>query len=172
MILSFKKDEEKIIYLRSIFEKVYFKDIIDRNNLQKDIVLESFMICKADRYDVKGKKYISTPSKYHFNELISRGYNVDVGLVEHNMVSEDGEKIRKQLEVDFICNQGSKRYYIQSALHIGTKEKMEQEQKSLVRIDDSFKKIIGSIAKVWQNELGIVIIGLQEFLLNKDSLDL
>ena len=165
-----------------------------------DYLLDSFMINKAQRYDIKGKKYISTPSKYYFtdiglrnvrlnfrqqeedhlmenviyNELLVRGYNVDVGIVERFENDSTGKTIRKQLEVDFVCNQASKRYYIQSALAIPNKEKMEQEQKSLVNIDDSFKKII--IVKddinLWRNEEGILIISLEEFLLNPNSLDL
>ena len=104
-----------------------------------------------------------------YNELIIRGYNVDVGVVE---VREGQE--RKQLEVDFVCNQGSKRYYIQVALNLDTKEKTLQESKSLNNIGDNFKKIIivKDNIKLWRNEDGILIIGIQEFLLNKDSLDL
>ena len=158
------------------------------------------MISKVDRYDIKGKKYISTPSKYYFtdiglrnvklnfrqqeenhlmeninyNELLVRGYNIDVGVVEHWATDSKGKRTKKQLEVDFVCNQGSKRYYIQSALSIPDKEKMNQEQNSLIRIDDSFKKIIvvRDNIKLWRNEQGIVIMGIQEFLLNKGSLDL
>ena len=165
-----------------------------------ECLLDAFMINKVDRYDIKGKKYISTPSKYYFtdiglrnarlnfrqqdeehlmeniiyNELIVRGYNVDVGVVEHFENDSTGKTIRKQLEVDFVCNQASKRYYIQSAFAIPNKEKMEQEQKSLININDSFKKII--IVKedinLWRNEEGILIISLEEFLLNQNSLDL
>ena len=161
---------------------------------------EAFMVNKVERYDIKGKKYISTPSKYYFsdiglrnarlnfrqqeenhimenviyNELLVRGFNVDVGVVEHRTTDLKGMTIRKQLEVDFVCNQGSKRYYIQSAFSIPDREKMEQEQNSLVRIDDSFKKIIVTkdTGKLWRNERGIVIINIKDFLLNQDSLDL
>ncbi len=244
LILSRRTDEQKSKYLNDLFEKVYFADIIERNNLQKDNVLEAivnilassvgsltnptniantfesngikgvsdktislyinylmeaFLINKAERYDIKGKKYISTPSKYYFsdvglrnarlnfrqqeenhimeniiyNELLVRGFNVDVGIVEHN-VTEDGKNIRKQLEVDFVCNQGSKRYYIQSAFAIPDEQKMEQEKNSLVRIGDSFKKIIvvKDNIKLWRTEDGILVIGIQEFLLNPNSLDL
>lgn len=160
-----------------------------------DYLLDSFLIEKAERYDVKGKKYIQTPQKYYFadiglrnaklnfrqqeenhlmenviyNELLVRGYNVDVGVVE---VREEGT--RKPLEVDFVCNQGSKRYYIQSALNLDTPEKTLQETKSLNNIGDNFKKIIvvKDNIKLWRNEEGILIIGIQEFLLNKNSLDL
>ena len=154
---------------------------------------DSFLIKKVERYDVKGKKYISTPSKYYFadiglrnarlnfrqqeedhimeniiyNELLYRGYNVDVGIVE---IRE--KNIRKQTEVDFVCNQADKRYYIQVALSLPTREKTLQEERPLMNINDNFKKII--IVKdckiSWTTEEGILIIGLQEFLLNKDSL--
>lgn len=165
-----------------------------------DYLCDSFMINKAQRYDIKGKRYISTPSKYYFvdiglrnarlnfrqqeethlmeniiyNELLVRGYNVDVGVIEHFENDKNGKTARKQLEVDFVCNQGSKRYYIQSAFAIPDKEKMEQEQKSLIHIKDSFKKIIivKDDIKLWRNEEGIVIMGLEEFLLNSNSLDL
>ena len=160
-----------------------------------DYLLDSFLIEKVDRYDVKGKKYIQTPQKYYFadvglrnarlnfrqqeenhimeniiyNELLIRGYNVDVGVVE----VREGD-VRKQLEVDFVCNLGSKRYYVQSALNIDTPEKTLQETKSLNNIGDSFKKIIvvKDNIKLWRNDQGIVIMGIQEFLLNKNSLDL
>ena len=104
-----------------------------------------------------------------YNELLIRGYNVDVGVVE---VREDNA--RKQLEVDFVCNQGSKRYYIQSALNLDTEEKTLQETKSLNNIGDNFKKIVvvKDNIKLWRNDAGILIIGIQEFLLNKNSLDL
>ena len=154
---------------------------------------DSFLIKKVERYDVKGKKYISTPSKYYFadiglrnarlnfrqqeedhimeniiyNELLYRGYNVDVGIVE---IRE--KNIRKQTEVDFVCNQADKRYYIQVALSLPTREKTLQEERPLMNINDNFKKIIFlKDCKIsWTTEEGILIIGLQEFLLNKDSL--
>lgn len=163
-------------------------------------LLNSFMINKAGRYDIKGKKYISTPSKYYFtdiglrnarlnfrqqeeehlmenviyNELLVRGYHVDVGVVEKYENDSTGKTIRKQLEVDFVCNQASKRYYIQSAFAIPNREKMEQEQKSLMNIGDNFKKIIivREDIHLWRNEEGIVIMGIEEFLLNPNSLDL
>ena len=104
-----------------------------------------------------------------YNELLLREYNVDVGVVEIRETSK-----RKQLEVDFVCNQGNKRYYVQVALNLDTQEKTKQEAKSLNNIGDSFKKIIvvKDNIKLWRNEDGILIIGIQEFLLNKDSLDL
>ena len=156
---------------------------------------DSFIINKSNRYDIKGKKYIQTPQKYYFsdvglrnarlnfrqqeethlmeniiyNELLVRGYNVDVGVVE---IRE--ENIRKQLEVDFVCNLGNKRYYIQSALALQNREKTIQEQKPLMNIGDNFKKIIvvKDNIKAWITEEGISVIGLQEFLLNQNSLDL
>lgn len=163
-------------------------------------LLDAFMINKAQRYDIKGKKYIQTPVKYYFtdvglrnarlnfrqqeenhlmeniiyNELLARGFNVDVGLVEHDVKAPNGKKTRKQLEVDFVCNKGNQRYYIQSAFSIPDDEKMQQEQGSLIRIPDSFKKIIvvKDNVKLWRNENGIVIMGILDFLLNQNSLDL
>lgn len=173
-----------------------FKDVsINTISSYLNCLLDSFIIEKVERYDVKGKKYISPPSKYYFsdiglrnarinfrqmeenhimeniiyNELLSRGYNVDVGVVE---VREGN--IRKQLEVDFVCNQSDKRFYIQVALNLDTREKTIQEEKSLLNINDNFKKIIvvkDNILK-WYTEEGILVIGLQEFLLNKNSLNL
>ena len=160
---------------------------------------ESFVVEKAERYDIKGRKYISTPSKYYYsdlglrnallnfrqfeethlmenaiyNELIYRGYSVDVGVVE-TRVDEGGKKVRKQLEVDFVVNQFNKRYYIQSAFLISDREKIEQEQAPLVKIPDSFKKIVvvGNHSPIWRNEKGITFMGIYDFLLNENSLDL
>ena len=160
---------------------------------------ESFVVEKAERYDIKGRKYISTPSKYYYsdlglrnallnfrqfeethlmenaiyNELIYRGYSVDVGVVE-TRVDEGGKKVRKQLEVDFVVNQFNKRYYIQSAFLISDREKVEQEQAPLVKIPDSFKKIVvvGNHSPIWRNEKGITFMGIYDFLLNENSLDL
>ena len=162
-------------------------------------LLDAFFISKAERYDIKGKRYIASPYKYYFtdvglrnaqlnfrqqeenhimeniiyNELLVRGFHIDVGVVEHAKKNEEGKVVRKRLEVDFVCNLGSRRYYIQSAFAIPDKEKMEQEQNSLVRIDDSFKKIIvvKDRIKLWRNEKGIVVMGIMDFLLNPDSLD-
>lgn len=161
-------------------------------------LMESFVVQKSDRYDIKGRKYIGTPSKYYYtdlglrnallnfrqfeethlmenviyNELIYRGYKVDVGVVENRIV-KDGKKIRKQLEVDFVVNRGSRRYYIQSAYALPNQEKIDQEQSSLTKIPDSFKKIIitGGNTPVWRNEQGITVMGLFDFLLNENSLD-
>lgn len=157
---------------------------------------DAFLVNKSDRYDVKGKKYIQTPQKYYFsdiglrnarlnfrqqeenhimeniiyNELIVRGYNVDVGVVE----VRDESRNRKQLEIDFVCNLGNKRYYVQSSLNLDTREKTLQEERPLMSINDNFKKIIvvKDTMKHWYTEEGIMVIGIQEFLLNKNSLDL
>ena len=163
-----------------------------------DYFEDSFLISKASRYDVKGKKYISTPAKYYFtdcglrnvrinfrqyeethimenviyNELLIRGYHVDVGVVEVTYSDEEKRRLQKQLEVDFVCNQGSRRIYIQSALALPTREKEEQEQMSLRNINDSFKKVI--IVKdgpTHYNEDGILILNLFDFLLKENSLE-
>ena len=183
MFNTFISNGEKEISLNTI--NSYIKYIED-----------SFIVNKSERYDVKGKKYIKTPQKYYFsdiglrnarlnfrqqeenhimeniiyNELIIRGYNVDVGVVE----VRDENKNRKQLEVDFVCNLGNKRYYVQSALNLDTREKTIQEERPLMNINDNFKKIIvvKDNMKHWMTEEGILVIGIQEFLLNKNSLDL
>lgn len=163
-------------------------------------LLDAFFISRAERYDIKGKKYIASPFKYYFtdvglrnaqhnfrqqeenhimeniiyNELLVRGFNVDVGVVDYSQRDENGKSIRKRLEVDFICNKGSKRYYIQSAFSIPDEEKMKQEKSSLVRIGDSFKKmiVVKDNIKLWRNEEGIVVMGIMDFLLDPNSLDL
>ena len=160
---------------------------------------ESFVVEKAERYDIKGRKYISTPSKYYYsdlglrnallnfgqfeethlmenaiyNELIYRGYSVDVGVVE-TRADEGGKKARKQLEVDFVVNQFNKRYYIQLAFALSDREMIEEVQAPLVKIPDSFKKIVvvGSHSPIWRNEKGITFMGIYDFLLNENSLDL
>ncbi len=165
-----------------------------------DYLEDSFLISKAHRYDVKGKKYIGTPLKYYFtdvglrnarlgfrqqeenhimenviyNELLHRGFSVDVGVVPVQESDALGKQVRKQLEVDFVANKGSQRYYIQSAFEISSKEKMQQETHSFLNISDSFKKIIIQRQAVipWHNEQGILNIGLFDFLLNPGSIDL
>ena len=109
-----------------------------------------------------------------YNELINRGYQVDVTMVSISEKNENENYVRKQLEVDFVCNLGNKRYYIQSALNLDTREKTIQEERPLMNINDNFKKIIivKSDMKHWITEEGILVIGIQEFLLNKNSLDL
>ena len=158
---------------------------------------DAFLLESCNRYDVKGRKYIGTPLKYYFsdlgirnallgfrqqekthlmenavyNELCARGYSVDVGNVEVNTVDEKGTKVRRMLEVDFVCNRGYKRCYIQLALSLPDREKMQQESASLLRIDDSFMKyvITGDRIKKYQNDDGIVIMNVLDFLLDEQS---
>lgn len=239
LIINQKTLERKSNYLQNLFDLTYKKDIIERNNIVKDDVLDSlidmlassvgslanpqklynsyvssgikniskntiisyidylldsFLIEKVQRYDVKGKRYIQTPQKYYFadvglrnarlnfrqqeenhlmeniiyNELLRRDYNVDVGVVE---LRTGGES--KQLEVDFVCNLGNKRYYIQSVLDLPTREKTIQEERPLMNIDDNFKKIIikkGNFNS-WYTEEGILVLSIIDFLLDEKSLD-
>ncbi len=187
--------------IENTFKSNNINDItIPTINNYLNYLVDAFLINKAERFDIRGKRYISTPSKYYFsdiglrnarlnfrqqeethlmeniiyNELLIRGYNVDVGVVEINEKNKEGKNIRKQIEIDFVCNQGSKRYYVQSAFAIPDKEKMKQEQRPFNYIQDSFKKIIvvRDDIKLWRNDEGTVIMGIEEFLLNKDSLDL
>ena len=165
-----------------------------------EYLLDSFLIRKTARYDIKGRKYINSPFKYYFsdiglrnarinfrqqeqthimeniiyNELVMRGFNVDVGIIEHVVRTENDKRETKHLEVDFVCNKGNQRYYIQSAFSIPSVEKMVQEQASLDRIDDSFKKIIitQDRTKLWRNEKGYVIMNVLDFLLKENSLEL
>ncbi len=160
-----------------------------------DYFVESFIINKAFRYDVKGRKYIGTPLKYYFsdvglrnallefrqqeenhimeniiyNELLIRGYSVDVGMVEHRYCSEDGKDVRAQLEVDFIAKLGDSQIYVQSALNIDSLEKREQETASLLKINNSFKKIVVVKDAIvpWTDENGICYVGIREFLSGK-----
>ena len=161
---------------------------------------DAFLIEEASRYDIKGKSYIGTPVKYYFmdmglrnsrinyrqmevthsmenviyNELRMRGFSVDVGNLTIVENSKDGKTIKKQLEVDFICNKGSKKYYIQSAYILGTAEKMAQEIRPFLKINDSFKKIVitSDTPKPFYSEEGILMMNVFDFLLNADSLDL
>lgn len=238
-----KKKQE---YVKSLFEKVYISDILERhkkikNRNELDELLDilsssigsltnplklsktfksiknktisdktisnyigyfedSFLISKAKRYDVKGKRYINSPLKYYFediglrnarlnfrqteenhvmeniiyNELKLRGYNVDVGIVGVYETDKKGKRILKQYEVDFIATQGDNKYYIQSALEMNNEEKVKQERKSLVNINDSFKKIIvvKDDVKPRKDDNGITTIGIFNFLLEENSLDL
>ena len=164
-----------------------------------DYLVETFLISKANRYDIKGRKYVGTNLKYYFsdvglrnarlnfrqqepthimenivyNELLVRGYNVDVGIVDVMAKNVDGKRVRKQLEVDFVVNHGSQRYYIQVAYDMASEEKQTQELNSLRNIPDSFKKIIiiNGTKKPWRNDEGFVIMGMKYFLLNADSLE-
>ena len=165
-----------------------------------DYLCDAFIVSRATRYDIKGRKYIDTPQKYYFsdvglrnarinfrqieenhtmenilfNELTARGFNVDVGLVVTRDCDESGNRQQKQLEVDFVCNKGAKRYYVQSAFAIPDDEKMQQESNSLLRIDDTFKKIIvvKDTPAPWYTDDGILVISVYDFLLNADSLDM
>ena len=244
LTLSKKNDMEKMQYLQSLFDEVYFKDISERydielqdvleeltydlcssigsltnsskiaktlqsvkqikvssNTISKylDYLVESFLFQVAKRYDVKGKKYFEYPSKYYctdiglrnaklnfrqqeethimenimYNELLCRGYFVDVGVVEL-VNTKNGKKSKTQVEIDFVVNAGSKKYYIQSALNLSDEEKMNTELRPLKNTNDFFKKIIVSKTsmKPWTDEEGILHLGLYEFLLNKHSIDL
>lgn len=164
-----------------------------------DYLEESFLISKANRYDIKGRKYIGANLKYYFtdiglrnarlnfrqqepthimenivyNELLIRGYNVDVGVVDIYTKDKNGKRVHKQLEVDFVVNQGSQRYYIQVAYDMTSEEKQKQEFASLRHIPDSFKKIIivNGSKKPWRNDEGFVIMGMKYFVLNVESLE-
>ena len=157
--------------------------------------LEAFLIQKAERYDVKGRKYIKTPVKYYYsdpglrnarlgfrqleethlmenvlyNDLIRRGFDVDVGVVGQNTRDDSGKNIRKQLEVDFVVNRGDERYYIQSALTVSDPDKRDQEIASLIRIPDSFRKIVvvKDYMKPCKDDHGIQYVGIEDFLLNE-----
>ena len=161
---------------------------------------DAFIINKANRYNVKGRKYIGTPLKYYFedvglrnarlgfrqveethlmeniiyNELRSRGYTVDIGVVEKRGTDENGKEYKNQLEIDFVANLGSKRYYIQSAFSMPTEEKRIQEKASLVNVNDSFKKIIvvKDVVNVTRDEDGITTMSIYDFLLKENSLEL
>src|SRR5574344_214868 len=244
-ILSFNSNEQKVGFLKTLFDETYIRDIIDRYMIRKDddlkeliniiasgigamtnpnklantfrsekkstisydtvkdytdYLCDSFLIEKSTRYDIKGKRYINSPYKYYFmdlglrnvrinfrqsekshlmenvvyNELRIRGYNVDVGVVPVVMKNENGKQQRSHFEVDFICNLGSKRYYIQSAYRMESDEKIKQERMSLTKIDDSFKKIIitGEESPVIRDEIGITTISIYDFLLKDNSLEL
>ena len=245
LVLSFTTPDQKIAFLKSLFEETYISDIVGRNNIRNkaeleellnilssaigsltnpeklaatfrsaknkkissntikkyiDYLCDSFLIDSAVRYDVKGKKYIDTPVKYYFtdmglrnarlnfrqleethsmeniifNELKIRGFNVDVGVIIQYDTNEKGNSIRKQLEIDFVCNKGSKRYYIQSAYAIPDQAKMEQEQRSLMLTGDFFKRIIitKDTPAPYYNENGVLIMSVYDFLLNENSLDI
>lgn len=245
LVLGFNSPDQKVDFLKRLFDETYISDMVSRNKVRNKSELEellnilssaigsltnpsklsatfksvkkknisqytikkyieyledSFLIDSAIRYDIKGKKYIDTPFKYYFtdlglrnarlnfrqieethameniifNELKVRGYNVDIGVVISNEVDKNGKKIRKQYEIDFVCNKGSKRYYIQSAFSVPDEVKKEQEQKPLLMTQDAFKKIIitkDALAPHY-NEEGVLIMGIFDFLLNADSLEL
>lgn len=244
LVLEFTTPDQKVSFLKSLFEETYISDIVGRHNIRNkaeleellnilssaigsltnpqklsatfqtvkkkkisnstikryiDYLCDSFLIDSAIRYDVKGKKYIDTPVKYYFtdmglrnarlnfrqieethsmeniifNELKMRGFNVDVGVIMQYDTNEKGASIRKQLEIDFVCNQGSKRYYIQSAYAIPDQAKMEQEQRSLMLTGDFFKRMIitKDTPAPYYNEEGVLIMNVYDFLLNENSLN-
>lgn len=184
---TFKSKKQKTISVNTI-----------KNYL--DYLCDAFIVNKASRFDIKGRKYIDTPQKYYFtdvglrnarinfrqmeenhtmeniifNELLMRDFNVDVGIVAVSQKNKNNNFVAKQLEVDFVCNKGSKRYYIQSAFAISDNEKLQQEANSLLHINDSFKKIIivKDTPAPWYTEEGILVISIYDFLLKADSLDL
>ena len=243
LIKNIESEQKKISYLNNLYNTVYIKDLIERNNIKKVFEFEklvkviassigapcnpnklsntfktvenvklnpetigfylsylqdSYLIEKSNRYDIKGKKYIGSLSKYYFtdiglrnsilefrqqeeshimenviyNELRIKGFLVDVGMVEHRTSNKENQTIRNHYEVDFVANLGSKRYYIQSALTLPDKEKIMQETNSLRQIHDGFKKIIITKDDIhpWHNEDGILFIGLFDFLTKDDCL--
>ncbi|MBQ8165036.1 MAG: ATP-binding protein [Clostridia bacterium] len=165
-----------------------------------DLFIDAFMVYKAERYDVKGRKYIGSPLKYYFsdvglrnarlnfrqqeenhimenviyNELCVREFNIDVGVVEYCYKDEEKKSRRSQLEIDFVVNKGSKKYYIQSALTVSDELKRQQEVRSLNRVGDSFKKIVVVKDNIipWHDEDGILYIGIERFLLDENSMDI
>lgn len=244
-ILMYNTEEQKVRFLKTLFDETYIKDIKDRYNIRKDDDLEeliniiasnigaltspnklantfrsekksavsydtiknyidflsdSFLVEKATRYDIKGKHYIDSPFKYYFmdlglrnarinfrqnerthlmenlvyNELRARSFNVDVGSISSVGTNSEGKRLRSTLEVDFVCNLGSRRYYIQSAYRMPSEEKLEQERASLLRIGDAFKKIIvtGEEGPITRDEHGITTISIYDFLLKENSLEL
>lgn len=189
------------VKLANTFHSVLKSNITDKTiKAYIDYMQNAFLIEPAIRYDIKGRKYINTPMKFYFvdsglrnarlgfrqieethlmeniifNELKSRGYSVDIGVVELRETDAQSQRKRTQLEIDFIAYKGNNKYYIQSAYSLGSEDKKVQEEKSLLNIDDSFKKIIvvGNHIKLKRDEKGIVTMGIREFLLNPNSLDL
>ena len=244
-ILSYETDEQKVRFLKTLFDETYIKDIRDRYDIRKDddleelinimasgigaltnpnklantfrsekksaisydtvkdyidYLCESFLVERCTRYDIKGKRYVNSPYKYYFmdlglrnarinfrqseknhlmenliyNELKIRGFNVDVGVVPIVTKDENVKQQRSILEVDFVCNLGSRRYYIQSAYRMASDEKTRQERASLLKVDDSFKKIIviGEECPVTRDVSGITTMSIYDFLLKENSLEL
>lgn len=187
--------------IEATFRSVIQSDI-SLNTIRQYIeyLKDAFIVTEANRYDVKGRKYIRTPLKYYFediglrnarlgfrqveethlmenvvyNELRIRGYQVDVGIVSKRERNAEGKQERKQLEIDFVANMGSRRYYIQSALSLPDAEKIRQEKASLLNVNDSFKKIIivKDIINVQRDEDGITTMSIYDFLLNESSLEM
>ncbi len=245
LVLSKNTDDEKFKYLSDLFNEVYFRDIIERYNIELPNVLseltddlcssigsltnskkiadtlksvkkikvnsetiasyleyltDSFLFRCAKRYDVKGKRYFEYPSKYYcvdiglrnvrlnlrqqeethimenviYNELVVRGYSVDVGVVKIERINDKGTRSQKALEIDFIVNRGAKKYYIQSALALPDEEKTKQELRPLISVKDCFKKIVitKTSMKPWTDDMGVVHLGLYDFLLDEDSLNM
>jgi len=169
-------------------------------NRYLDYFIDAFLLYKAERYDVKGRKYIGSPLKYYFsdvglrnarlnfrqqeenhimeniiyNELCGRDFSVDVGVVEYCYKDAEKKSKRTQLEIDFVANKGSKKYYIQSALTVADEEKREQEIRSLKRVGDSFKKIVVVKDNIipWHDDDGILYIGIEQFLLDESAMDM
>lgn len=185
--------------LENTFQTVKHSDISHTTiKSYLDILQDVFLVEKSVRYDIKGRKYIDTPAKFYFsdlglrnarlnfrqyeethlmenliyNELRQRGMSVDVGVVVKNEKDANGVSVRKQYEVDFVCNQGSQRYYIQSALRLPSEDKREQEVRSLKSINDSFKKFVitEDLISRYQDDDGITYMNIYEFLLNEDNL--
>ena len=168
--------------------------------LYLDYFIDAFMINKVFRYDIKGRKYIGSPLKYYFsdiglrnarinfrqvevnhimeniiyNELLIRGYSVDVGVVEYNYKNKEGKSKKTNLEIDFVVNDGNNRYYIQSALNVFDEEKRLQEIRPYVNIADSYKKIVIVKENIipWHDENGVLYIGIEKFLLDKNAINL
>lgn len=187
--------------IEATFKSVIQSDI-SLNTIRQYIeyLKDAFIINEANRYDVKGRKYIGTPLKYYFedvglrnarlgfrqseethlmenviyNELRFRGYQVDVGMIQKRERNEEGKQQRKQLEIDFVANMGSKRYYIQSALSLPSADKVKQEKASLLSVNDSFKKliIVKDVMNVQRDESGITTMSIYDFLLNENSLEM
>ena len=187
--------------LENTFQTVKHSNISHTTiKLYLDFLQDAFLIEKAVRYDIKGRRYIDTPAKYYFtdlglrnarinfrqyeethmmenliyNELRQRGMSVDVGVVVKNEKDDKGVSVRKQLEVDFVCNKGSQRYYIQSALRLPSEEKRQQEIRSLKNINDSFRKFVitEDLISRHQDDDGIIYMNIYEFLLDRNSLKL
>ena len=187
--------------LENTFQTVKHSNISHTTiKLYLDFLQDAFLIEKAVRYDIKGRRYIDTPAKYYFtdlglrnarinfrqyeethmmenliyNELRQRGLSVDVGVVVKNEKDDKGVSVRKQLEVDFVCNKGSQRYYIQSALRLPSEEKRQQEIRSLKNINDSFRKFVitEDLISRHQDDDGIIYMNIYEFLLDRNSLKL
>lgn len=242
-VLARKEPEDKVAYLKNLYDELYVRDIVDRNGVRDEGNLEtlldilsssigsltnssrlsatfkselhvaiapetvdryisyltdSFLVSKAKRYDVKGRKYIGSPYKFYFsdlglrnarmnfrqmepthimenviyNELVGRGFGVDVGVVNTSVKDKTGVYRHAQLEIDFICNKGSQRIYVQSAFALDSEAKVAQEERSLKKVDDSFKKVI--ITKEGfaphYNEDGILMMNVYDFLLDPNSL--